>query len=94
MYLRYSEKVEVRLFSKVFVILSWVMFYISLIFPSVWINAAKILGIGRGVDLLFYTSLFMTLATITVVFIKIHNIEKRLAFLARKISVTHYIDKD
>ena len=94
MYLRYSHKVEVRLFSKVFVILSWVMFYISLIFPSVLINAAKILGIGRGVDLLFYTALFITLATFTVVFIKIQNIEKKLAFLARKTSVTLHIDKD
>lgn len=65
----------------------WVMIALVDIFPVIIERAAFYLGIGRGVDLVIYTSIIVIFYLLFRVFVRINKIERDISEMIRKIAI-------
>ena len=65
----------------------WVAVEIVIWIPDSSSQVAKILGIGRGADLIIYGSLVATFYLIFRIYVKLEDIERQITALTRKIAL-------
>lgn len=74
-----------------FALLGWTFLWLLTVLivwkPDVTTHIAKILGIGRGADLILYGSIVLLFYLIFRVYVKIEDIERQITQLARKIAL-------
>jgi hypothetical protein len=59
----------------------------SVIFPDIWNAMAKVVGVGRGSDLLLYGTILVLLGYIATSYIRFRELENRFTKLARRIAL-------
>lgn len=77
----------IKKISSAFFIL-WLFFWLAVLFlihyTAILSSIAKLLGIGRGVDLAIYTSIILIFYLLYVLFVRISEIEKKIEKIVRK----------
>ena len=59
---------------------------LAVVFPNVSTEVANLIGIGRGADLILYLMTTFLLLTVTMLHIRIQQLNKSLALFAREIA--------
>src|SRR5450759_2707952 len=59
----------------------------SVLFPDVWNALAKLVGVGRGTDLLLYVLIIVFLGFITTSYLRFRGLEVQITQLARRIAL-------
>jgi small membrane protein len=59
----------------------------SVIFPDIWNALARIVGVGRGADLLFYGTIMVLLGYMATSYVRFRELEHRFTTLARRIAL-------
>ena len=59
----------------------------SIIFPNIWNAFAKVVGVGRGTDLLLYGTILVLLGYMATSYIRFRELENRFTKLARRIAL-------
>ena len=59
----------------------------SVIFPNIWNAFAKVVGVGRGTDLLLYGTILVLLGYMATSYIRFRDLENRFTKLARRIAL-------
>lgn len=59
----------------------------SIIFPNIWNSFAKVVGVGRGSDLLLYGTILVLLGYMATSYIRFRELETRFTKLARRIAL-------
>ena len=59
----------------------------SVFFPQVWTFAARLLGVGRGADLLLYITVLAFLGFVATTYRRFRRIEKDMTELSRKVAL-------
>jgi len=74
----------------------WLAAAVALARPELTLAAARLAGIGRGADLVFYTAILAGGAGFFVVYLRLRRIESQLTTLTRHIALqqTHTQDPD
>lgn len=85
-YLRFRER-KLSSFAFIFWMTVWIAGLIFLFLPDLLSNFAKVVGIGRGVDVLLYTSIIIVFYLIFRIYVKIDDLEKQVTSLARIIAL-------
>lgn len=85
-YLRFKER-KLSSFAFIFWISVWLAGITFLLFPSLTSDFAKIVGIGRGVDVLLYTAIVILFYLMFRIYIKIEDLEKQITKLSRIIAL-------
>ncbi len=65
----------------------WLWVGIIIWIPGVTTHIARILGIGRGADLIIYGSIIIIFYLIFRIYVKLEDIERQITQLARKIAL-------
>jgi hypothetical protein len=68
-------------------LLSSLIGYLLVLFPESSTSVAKALGVGRGLDLLFFILSVMTMTAIAVLYLKLNSQRNRLIEMARILSL-------
>lgn len=64
-----------------------VLAVLSVLFPDTWNDAAAVVGVGRGTDLLLYGLIVVFLASMVTTYRRFRDTEARLTLLARRIAI-------
>jgi small membrane protein len=64
----------------------WIGLAVTAIFPDISVFIAKLLGIGRGVDFIVYSSIGLMFYLIFRLYIKLEDLEQEITKLVREIS--------
>ena len=59
----------------------------SVIVPGIWNALARLVGVGRGTDLLLYGTILVLLASMATSYIRFRELENRFTKLARRIAL-------
>ena len=59
----------------------------SVIFPDIWNAMARVVGVGRGADLLFYGTIMVLLGYMATSYVRFRDLEHRFTKLARRIAL-------
>lgn len=59
----------------------------SVIFPDLWNALARLVGVGRGADLLFYGTIMVLLGYMATSYVRFRDLEHRFTKLARRIAL-------
>jgi hypothetical protein len=59
----------------------------SVLFPDVWNALAKLVGVGRGTDLLLYGLIIVFLGFMTTSYLRFRGLEVQITQLARRIAL-------
>ena len=59
----------------------------SVIFPDIWNALARLVGVGRGADLLFYGTIMVLLGYMATSYVRFRELEHRFTKLARRIAL-------
>lgn len=78
------QKKEIRLANMIFWLLFWLIAIAIVIFPDSTFYFSKIVGIGRGADLVVYLSLAVLFYLVFRVFLRIEKMEMNLTKVVRK----------
>lgn len=65
----------------------WIWVEIIIWIPGVTTHIAKIIGIGRGADLIIYGSIITLFYLIFRIYVKLEDIERQITQLARKFAL-------
>lgn len=60
---------------------------LSVLFPDAWNDAAALVGVGRGTDLLLYGLIVVVLVYMATTYRRFRDTEMRLTLLARRIAI-------
>jgi hypothetical protein len=60
---------------------------LSVLFPGVWTRLARLVGVGRGTDLLLYVLLMAFLGYVATSYRRFRELENRVTLLARRIAL-------
>jgi len=78
----------------VFWIFLWASVLVAVIYPHTTDKIAKIVGVGRGADLLIYISIFVLFFIIFKIFVKLEKIERNITKIVRKIALDEGKNRD
>jgi hypothetical protein len=59
----------------------------SILFPTVWNRFAKLVGVGRGTDMVLYALVVAFLSFTLTTFVRFHDFETRYTKLARRLAL-------
>jgi len=59
----------------------------SILFPEVWNKAARLVGVGRGTDMVLYALVVAFLSFTVTTFVRFHDFETRYTKLARRLAL-------
>jgi len=76
-----------------FWLLFWILVGITVTLPQVTDIAARLVGVGRGVDFVIYLSLIGLFYLVFRLFIKIEDVEREITRLVRKLAIED-LDKE
>lgn len=85
-FLRFKEK-KLSSFAFLFWNFIWMIGLVVIFFPEVSSKAAKMLGIGRGVDVILYSSIIALFYLIFRLYIKIEDTQRQITEIIRKIAL-------
>ena len=66
----------------------WVAAGVAIARPSITISVARLLGIGRGADLVFYCAILAMLIGFFVVYIRLKRLDRQITILVRNAALT------
>ena len=87
--IRRQNKLAGKAFSRLGLLFLLSCTFVALFAPYAFDSIARIMGIGRGADLLMYVTVFSFIAFVVLVIIKIQNIESQITKIAREIALTN-----
>ena len=67
---------------------------LSILFPAVWNQLARLMGIGRGSDLILYGLVAAFLSFVVTSYLRLRQVEYRYTRLARSIALQHVDGED
>lgn len=76
-----------RTFSRFGFLLVSFLFFGGILFPNVFQRLARLVGVGRGADLLIYLNTIATFSATLLIFVKVKQIEAREALIVREIAL-------
>lgn len=85
-YLRFKER-KLSSFAFLFWLAVWFAGVIAVFFPDLSTQAARLMGIGRGVDVILYASIAAIFYMIFRLYIKIEDTQRQITEVARKIAL-------
>jgi len=91
-FLRYKDK-SLHLNELFLWIVVWVGVICVAIFPSIFVTLSKILGIGRGVDILLYGGMILLFYLLFRVYVKVEAQQKDMTTLVREIAIKNAVQK-
>jgi small membrane protein len=59
----------------------------SILFPTVWNSFAKLVGVGRGTDMVLYALVVAFLSFTLTTYVRFHDFETRYTKLARRLAL-------
>ena len=59
----------------------------SILFPEVWNKFARLVGVGRGTDMVLYALVVAVLSFTVTTFVRFHDFETRYTKLARRLAL-------
>lgn len=59
----------------------------SVLFPGTWTNLARLVGVGRGTDMVLYALVVAFLGATVTTYLKFRDLENRYTRLARRIAL-------
>ena len=62
---------------------------VAVIRPSLTTDVAKVLGIGRGVDLLLYCTIVVSMLGFLLFYIRLRRLRREMTLLVRRLAVEH-----
>jgi hypothetical protein len=65
---------------------------VSILFPSVWNQIARIVGVGRGTDMVLYALVVAFLSFTVTTYLRFRDLEMSYTRLARRIALTEALD--
>ena len=69
-------------------LIAFVLFAVaSVLFPNVWNTLARLVGVGRGTDLLLYVLIVVFLGYLTSSYLRFRGLESQITLLARRIAL-------
>jgi hypothetical protein len=77
-----------------FWLLVWIGAGVATIWPQSTAVTARALGIGRGADLVMYTSVFMSLTGFFYVYTRFRRLDRAFTLLVRQLAIDHPILPD
>ena len=72
----------------------WLAMAAIVIFPGIVNYLANLAGVGRGVDLVIYFSIFILFYALFMLNLRLAKIEKNITKIVRKIAVGEALDKE
>ncbi|MDT0164719.1 DUF2304 domain-containing protein [Actinotalea sp. AC32] len=66
---------------------------LSVVFPDAWNEAAEVVGVGRGTDLLLYGLIIAFLLSLVTMYRRHREMERRLTLLARRLAIDEAIGR-
>ncbi len=72
---------------RIFLLLFIVAAGSSVFFPQVWTFAARLLGVGRGADLLLYITVLAFLGFVATTYRRFRRLEQEITELARSVAL-------
>jgi hypothetical protein len=60
---------------------------VSILFPDVWSSIARVVGVGRGTDLVLYALVVAFLSFTVTTYLRFRDLETRYTKLARRIAL-------
>jgi hypothetical protein len=60
---------------------------VSILFPDVWNRIARVLGVGRGTDMVLYALVVAFLSYVVTSYLRFRDLENRYTKLARRIAL-------
>jgi small membrane protein len=91
-YLRFREN-KLSSFAFIFWMAVWIVGIMVIMFPDFSSEIAKLVGIGRGSDVIIYASIAILFYLIFRLFIKIEDISKEITKLSREIALKGHSSK-
>ena len=80
-----------KLFTRIGLLFLIITYFLALIFPMEINSLARILGVGRGADLLLYSTSASLLFFILVIVVKINQMEEKTSRIVREIAILQSI---
>ena len=71
----------------IFWLFFWILVSAAVIYPKITDKIAKIVGVGRGVDLLVYVSVFILFFIVFKIFVRLEKMEMNITKIIRKIAL-------
>jgi hypothetical protein len=68
-------------------LLLWLAAAISIAFPEILVEAARLLGIGRGADLVLYLSILFSFAAFFITYIRFRRVDEQLTKIVRHLAI-------
>lgn len=85
-FLRYKDK-SLRQNELFFWTIVWVGVICVAVFPSIFVTLSRVLGIGRGVDILLYGGMILLFYLLFRVYVKVEAQQKDMTTLVREIAI-------
>lgn len=85
--LRSRGSSKVRAYKKLFLVVVMIGAVVAVLYPGVTSNIAKIVGVGRGADLVFYVTTIVVLFTLLNDYVKDKEEDRRTVKLARRVAL-------
>ena len=85
-FLRYKDK-SLRPNELFFWTIVWVGVICVAVFPSIFVTLSRVLGIGRGVDILLYGGMILLFYLLFRVYVKVEAQQKDMTTLVREIAI-------
>lgn len=91
-WVRYKDKtINRREF--IFWVLVWLIVGVIVLFPELTTYLARLVGIGRGVDLIIYISIAILFYMVFKIFLRIDKIDQEITALTRKTAIDDKLKK-
>ena len=87
-FIRSRRSYLTRVFTRIGFIIVSLGFAFMIFYPSLVIDAANLLGVGRGTDLIVYLLAMCFFLLCVLIFIKVKDLENKIVMLVRELSIT------
>ena len=66
----------------------WLTAVVAILVPDVTMNAAAVVGIGRGADLLLYVAVLVALVVLSAIYLRLAALESQITELVRHVAMS------
>ena len=87
---RTRDSAQGKAWKRLFLLGFAVLVVVTILAPSLTTQAAGVLGIGRGADLVFYLTSFAVMLLAALVYLKFRRMDQRIAELTRELALSEW----
>lgn len=87
---RSRETARGKAWKRIVLVLFALFVVLAILFPDLTTDAANLIGIGRGTDLLSYLTAFVVLIMALLVHLRFHRLDQRLAIVTRELALAEW----